>query len=212
MTHSQLARPAPSPIGLTWAHIFGQRISIDDTIEALEPVSHGDGAGGFIAAVTGPATEPRNGPGGPFEAVRRMGILLFWGSPLQLLLQGTQNLDLSFVEHAAGGRPLAIGCAREHELHRDGCGDESDHGELFENLAILDDTLLNSQSLSFESSEQLLDVPAQAIPADHGEGLRDSLDPVRGQQPPQDRFLARSEEHTSELQSRENLVCRLLLE
>src|SRR5690606_41405649 len=27
-----------------------------------------------------------------------------------------------------------------------------------------------------------------------------------------DRFLLRSEEHTSELQSRENLVCRLLLE
>src|SRR5690606_40590680 len=30
--------------------------------------------------------------------------------------------------------------------------------------------------------------------------------------PPQDRVAARSEEHTSELQSRENLVCRLLLE
>src|SRR5690606_41088400 len=29
---------------------------------------------------------------------------------------------------------------------------------------------------------------------------------------PRDRVLARSEEHTSELQSRENLVCRLLLE
>src|SRR5690606_41854501 len=31
-------------------------------------------------------------------------------------------------------------------------------------------------------------------------------------QPLQKRFLTRSEEHTSELQSRENLVCRLLLE
>src|SRR5436309_6925677 len=29
---------------------------------------------------------------------------------------------------------------------------------------------------------------------------------------PRDRVMARSEEHTSELQSRENLVCRLLLE
>src|SRR5690606_42160144 len=34
-----------------------------------------------------------------------------------------------------------------------------------------------------------------------------SVDPGRGR-----RFIARSEEHTSELQSREKLVCRLLLE
>src|SRR5436309_4503209 len=33
-----------------------------------------------------------------------------------------------------------------------------------------------------------------------------------GRQYPADRSTARSEEHTSELQSRENLVCRLLLE
>src|SRR5690606_41554237 len=35
---------------------------------------------------------------------------------------------------------------------------------------------------------------------------------LAGRQPDPDRPSARSEEHTSELQSRENLVCRLLLE
>src|SRR5690606_1631816 len=37
-------------------------------------------------------------------------------------------------------------------------------------------------------------------------------DPTRGHQSRQIASQARSEEHTSELQSRENLVCRLLLE
>src|SRR2546427_4884387 len=34
----------------------------------------------------------------------------------------------------------------------------------------------------------------------------------KARQPALDRFVARSEEHTSELQSQSNLVCRLLLE
>src|SRR5690606_41574460 len=49
------------------------------------------------------------------------------------------------------------------------------------------------------------------------QGLRRSGGPAGPRAPAQNRLLsrwarARSEEHTSELQSRENLVCRLLLE
>src|SRR5690606_41295056 len=40
----------------------------------------------------------------------------------------------------------------------------------------------------------------------------DHFGPGGGGRPRSDRFQDRSEEHTSELQSRENLVCRLLLE
>src|SRR5690606_39580441 len=40
----------------------------------------------------------------------------------------------------------------------------------------------------------------------------DTVDRQSGQTQSFLRFLSRSEEHTSELQSRENLVCRLLLE
>src|SRR6266700_6077409 len=45
--------------------------------------------------------------------------------------------------------------------------------------------------------------------------FRSACRPSRGSSPcasPSPRRLSRSEEHTSELQSRENLVCRLLLE
>src|SRR5690606_39514353 len=42
--------------------------------------------------------------------------------------------------------------------------------------------------------------------------LRSSSRPGRSRRPPDRVRLPRSEEHTSELQSRENLVCRLLLE
>src|SRR5699024_12396138 len=52
------------------------------------------------------------------------------------------------------------------------------------------------------------------IPARHGPGLdhrRDEgLRPARPRRP--EPFISRSEEHTSELQSRFDLVCRLLLE
>src|SRR5690606_41362037 len=58
----------------------------------------------------------------------------------------------------------------------------------------------------------------------HGSGIEAGIDPLQldealqqqpgagKQQHGQCRFRDRSEEHTSELQSRENLVCRLLLE
>src|SRR5690606_39619371 len=41
---------------------------------------------------------------------------------------------------------------------------------------------------------------------------RDEFDRLTSERIPSPRELLRSEEHTSELQSRENLVCRLLLE
>src|SRR5690606_40098409 len=47
------------------------------------------------------------------------------------------------------------------------------------------------------------DCRAAPWPSGHNEGLRSPSCPCS---------LSRSEEHTSELQSRENLVCRLLLE
>src|SRR5690606_39375760 len=62
-----------------------------------------------------------------------------------------------------------------------------------------------------------LDRPAepgdhQAAPADYVAGMtaEDIEEGINAQQ--EARVLRRSEEHTSELQSRENLVCRLLLE
>src|SRR5262245_11083825 len=99
-----------------------------------------------------------------------------------------EDLDLLGIEHAAGGWVLATGGARQHELHGDGGDDEGNHNQLFESLAVLDHALLDAQPLALERSKQLLDVPSQAIPADHGECLLDVLDGVRRQQAPADRI------------------------
>src|SRR5690606_41696115 len=51
------------------------------------------------------------------------------------------------------------------------------------------------------------------VPPERGQiGGHRGRPPRRGEQMHQERHTGRSEEHTSELQSRENLVCRLLLE
>src|SRR5206468_12023390 len=64
------------------------------------------------------------------------------------------------------------------------------------------------------SPAQLLDLPAEAAAAETTEGKhfgRIRTDPVYRDLSPADREQLRSEEHTSELQSRSDLVCRLLL-
>src|SRR5690606_42121733 len=53
--------------------------------------------------------------------------------------------------------------------------------------------------------------PASRCPPPTGRASRSSR-PGRSNRASQSSYLQRSEEHTSELQSRENLVCRLLLE
>jgi hypothetical protein len=92
-----------------------------------------------------------------------------------------KNLDLLFAEDAAGWRARAVRNSREHKLQGDGRGDESDYGKLFESFATLDHTFLNPQPLALEDTKQLLNVPAQTIPANHRKRLRHGLDRVRAQ-------------------------------
>src|SRR5204862_6145400 len=55
--------------------------------------------------------------------------------------------------------------------------------------------------------------PARAAPPDRSQPAADRAElPADRADPPPDRATLRSEEHTSELQSRRDLVCRLLLE
>src|SRR3984893_5819813 len=78
--------------GLTWAHIFCEVIAINDGVEAIEPVSHGNGPSRFVAILSGPAAETGDGPAGPGQAVGRMRVLLLGRAPLQFRLQRMQNL------------------------------------------------------------------------------------------------------------------------
>src|SRR2546421_4011043 len=75
-------------------------------------------------------------------------------------------------------------------LDDDGCGFGGDGDKLHEPLGGLQLTVFDAQALGFHRTEELLDDPALLVPGDD----------------------LRSEEHTSELQSRSDLVCRLLLE
>src|SRR5262245_30746617 len=139
-------------------------------------------------SVAGPAAETSDGPASPGQTAGGMEISLLDRAPLQLLLQRMQDLDLFGLEHAAGRGVLAAGGARQHKLHGDGGGNERDNRELFESLAVLDHTLLDAQALTLKGSKQLLDVPALAVPADHGECLLDTLEGVRREQAPADRI------------------------
>src|SRR5256885_863209 len=64
----------------------------------------------------------------------------------------------------------------------------------------------------FQQLDQSADGKLQHVPALHGNFQRPVQQPVLSRRSGQERLSARSEEHTSELQSPCNLVCRLLLE
>src|SRR5690606_41929237 len=65
---------------------------------------------------------------------------------------------------------------------------------------VYDALVISESNLTLEVQQQLGDGVVRTIALGSSEGLRRGL------------TVTRSEEHTSELQSRENLVCRLLLE
>jgi len=121
--------------------------------------------------------------------VGRKGVVLLWRSPRQRFEQDGKDAELLGSEDAAGRRGVLGGAARGDELHGRGGGDESHGGELFESLAVLDDALLEAQSLLLEGSKELFDIPAPAIPADDGDGLFDAVDGMGGQELPQDGLL-----------------------
>jgi hypothetical protein len=75
-----------------------EEIALNDGIDAIESVAHGDGSGGSLALVAGPSAEACDGPGGPGEAVSKIGILLLAGAALQAQLQGRENLPLALVK------------------------------------------------------------------------------------------------------------------
>src|SRR5690242_20997745 len=68
----------------------------------------------------------------------------------------------------------------------------------------------DSQGIRLDLSHVALDADALLLDADLGAALMDAGDQERAREILTD--LDRSEEHTSELQSHVNLVCRLLLE
>src|SRR6266478_2728031 len=102
-----------------------------------------------------------------------------------------KHFDLFWIEHATRWYSVAAVGSTQYELHRHSGDDKRNHDKLFESLAVLDHTLLDAQPLTLEGPEQLLDVPAQAIPANHGECLLNALDRMCREQAPADSIARR---------------------
>ena len=122
---------------------------------------------------------------------RRIWVFLFArADALQSCFQRVEDRGLPSVKNVRGRVVVICTGASEHELHGHGGTDKCDHGEFFQRGAVLDDALLKANPLAFDGSEELFNMPALAIPADHRQGLGGGIDGVGCQQAPQDRRLA----------------------
>src|SRR5271169_7082723 len=121
-----------------------------------------------------------------------MGVLLLCRSPFELRLLQAEGFDLDGREDLiGGGRPGAV--AGADELGDAGRRVGGEEGEFDEGLSTLDLAGLDIEALALEDPEQLLDVPALAIPLDDLQSVLWGLDGMGGQQPPmQRRLLARA--------------------
>src|SRR3954468_8714071 len=67
--------------------------------EVFEAVFHGDGTGRFGRWITVPATEAADDPGGPGEAVGRMGVLEPLALSFEVAVEGRKRCGLVGIEH-----------------------------------------------------------------------------------------------------------------
>jgi len=162
-----------------------------DTVEFGETAPHGKCAGrAFRRAGAFPAAEAGDDPGSPGEGPWGMGIFLPGSASFILELKGGEEFDLVGFEEVAGGlRHLAVaGADQSHDATRCSSGDDR---ELHQSVGSFQLAGFNVEALAFHHPEQLLDVPAQAIPSDDPQRRLDILDLVRRPQPPMDGLLAR---------------------
>src|SRR5215831_8550120 len=183
--------PAPTlPHKPDLCTLLPKGVTMPDTVESGEAAPHGKGAGrAFGGAVAFPAGEARDDPGGPGEGLGGMGIFLAGGPSFILELEGGEEFDLAGFEQFAGGLGhLAVaGADQPHDAARRQGGDD---GELHQGVGGFQLAGFDVEALAFHHPEQLLDVPAQAIPSDDPQGRLDIFDLVRRPQPPVDRLLA----------------------
>ncbi len=109
-----------------------------------------------------------------------------------------EGLDLGGREDLRGrGRLGAV--AGAHQLHDAGRRNGGEKGQLDKGGSALDLAGLDVEPLALEGPEQLLDVPAPAIPLDDFQGGLRGVDGVGGQQPPMQRLGAggRADSRTS---------------
>src|SRR5437879_2585643 len=112
-----------------------------------------------------------------------MWIELLGGLAGQVLFDTAKHSHLCVVEAVTDGLSRgAIACQRQLQgLHGSDqcCGDE-----VHQRVPLYDLTVFDIEAVGFQRSEQLLDVPAQTIPAYDFKGVSETGDSMRGQQHP----------------------------
>jgi len=110
-----------------------------------------------------------------------MRVLLLCGSSFESGLLEAEGVDLVGREDLFGG-DWGGAVAGVDELHDAGCGKRGEEGEFDQAVSGLDLTGLDIEALALERPEQLLDVPALAIPFNDLQGVFCGVDDMGGQQ------------------------------
>src|SRR5271167_365485 len=175
--------PGPLPASGSSMHTSQHGMCCAEGFEPSEAVAHGEGSGRTFRGVSFPAAEAGDDPGGPRQGTGGMRVLLLWGSPFESGLVEGEGVDFLGREDLLG-RDRRGAVTGADELHDTGRREGAEEGEFDEGLSALDLTGLDVETLALQGPEQLLDIPALAIPLDDVQGIFRGLDRVGCQQPP----------------------------
>src|SRR6266446_3138488 len=171
--------PSPRPSGSSM-HTFEHGKGVAEGFKSGEAVAHGDGSGWTFRGVPLPAAEASDDPTRPGQGIGGMRVLLLGGSPFETRLVEAEGFDLVGREDLLGrGRRGAA--AGADELHDAGRRQGGEKGEFAEGLSALDLAGLDVEPLALEGPEQLLDVPAPAVPVDDLQSGFRGVDGMGGQ-------------------------------
>jgi len=136
----------------------------------------------------------------PAEArcLRRMRGLLQRGLSFGFGQECVEGLDFGGREGDAGVLP-GPAVARLDALHDGAGGTGGNRSQLDRPPGIFQLAVLRLQSLLLQGAEELFDMPALPIPANHAPGHRRILEPMGGQKPPRNRLGARRRIHLANL-------------
>jgi hypothetical protein len=159
-----------------------------DLFKAVPSSSHCDGSWWPLGSVASPSSQPSDDPSEPSDRMQGMSILLFSGLALEAGLQSLENRQLLWCNYI-GGWSIDSTVARTNELHNFCSRYHGDGSEIGQCLGVFDLTTLKIKTLALAGTEQLLDVPALAIPGDDLQCLSNRLHLMGRYQAPVDRLF-----------------------
>jgi hypothetical protein len=158
---------------------------VGEGFEVLETVAEGYRAGRFGFWIAVPSAELGDDPHGPGKCFRRMRVLLERGLTFECGQDCVKDFDFGGREGDPGVLPRPA-IARLDELHDGASGTGGSRGQLDQPPGVFQLAVFQLQALLFQSAEELLDMPALPVAANHAPGHRRIFDATGGQKPLQD--------------------------